>query len=108
MKKYFIITRFRAGYTDEEAVEAIDTFPQRIEPKSHGCYLHVYGPFNSKEECDDFFWRKADTDDSAYGTYYDDTETHLYYEYFETRNPRIIGVSSSDSGLRSPKPSTEV
>ena len=95
MKEYYIITRFRAGYTDDEAVEAINAFPQRIEPKSHGCYLHVYGPFSSKEECDDFFWHKADTDDSAYGTYYYDTETHLYYEYFETKNPRIIGASSS-------------
>ena len=95
MKKYYIITRFRAGYTDDEAVEAINAFPQRIEPKSHGCYLHVYGPFSSKEECDDFFWHKADTDDSAYGTYYYDTETKFYYEYFETKNPRIIGVSSN-------------
>ena len=95
MKKYYVITRFRAPYTDEEAIKAIKALPHYSKPKSHGCLIHVDGPFDTQEECEDFYWNKADTDDSAYGTYYYDTETQFYYQFYRTKNPRILGVSSN-------------
>ena len=104
MKQYFIITRFRANYTDSEAIEAMDAMDantRRINStrESQYCDLHVYGPFITQEECDDFFRYKADTDDSSYGVYYYDAGTDSYYEYTPAyyqyiTQPRFLGVSS--------------